>query len=175
MKRRALLALAATALMATGLAGCTSFRPVYGDAAASGMEQARFNFAEPKSRMEQVILNRLKLAFPQSAGPQDPTLSVNASAEGPWTGLSNAIPVGRPSGTGVRATVTISQGGAELFSATRVTETTFQGGKLTPTNIFSAQGALDVAAQSTAESLRAAILAGYRPGQTPVPVSRPRH
>lgn len=174
MKRRVLLALAATAFIVTGLAGCTSFRPVYGDS-AGGMEQTRFNFAEPKNRMEQVILNRLKLAFPEPAGVQDPTLTVSASAEAPWTGLSNAIPVGRPSGTGVRATVSISQGGAELFTATRVTETTFQGGKLTPTNMFSAQGALEVAAQSTAESLRAAILAGYRPGQMPVPVSTPRN
>lgn len=175
MKRRALLVLAATTLMATSLAGCTSFRPVYGDAAAGGVEQARFNFAEPKSRMDQIILNRLKLAFPQPAGPQDPLLTVTASAEAPWTGLSNAIPAGRPSGTGVRATVTITQSGAELFSATRLTETAVQGGKLTPTNMFAAQGALEAAAQSTAESLRTAILAGYRPRQMASPLNTPRN
>lgn len=155
------------------LSACSGFAPVYGDASSGGIAAARFNFAAPNSRIEQIIINRLKISFPNPAGPQDPTLSVNAGRAGGWTGISNAFPVGRPAGAGVRGTVTITQADVVLFSATRVTQSTYQGGKLTPTDIFSDEGAQEVTAVSTADALRAAILAGYRPGTLTLGVAPP--
>lgn len=164
MSRRRVLALLGGGLLTLGLAGCTSFSPVYGDMSAGGLAAARFNFAEPTTRLEQVILNRLRVAFPNEAGPGDPVLRVVASTPSAGAALSDAFAVGTPVNVRVQATISIVQNEQTLFSATRFTDTAYQGGKLSPSNVLSAEGAREVAAESTAEALRAAILAGYRPG-----------
>lgn len=168
MDKRHVLAFLGAGLMSAALAGCTSFAPVYGDM-SSGMASARFNFAPPTNRLEQIILNRLSVAFPAPAGPEDPVLKVTASAAGASGALSKAFAVGEPGAVRVQAAVRIVQGEAELFSATRFTDTSYQGGKLAPTNQASLEGARETAAESTAEALRAAILAGYRPGAVSTP------
>jgi len=170
MDRRHVLAIITAGLFAVGLSGCTSFSPVYGDMSGAGLADARFNFAPPTNRLEQVILNRLAVAFPNPAGPDDPVLSVSASSSSPQRALSDAFDVGVPINVQVQASVTIAAGGQRLFSATRFTDTAYQGGKLSPTNQASAEGAREQAAESTAEALRAAILAGYRPGAVSTPV-----
>lgn len=171
MHRRVLLSLIGAGLLAAATSACTSFTPVYGDASAAGLAAARFNFAPPTNRAEQLILNRLQVAFPNPAGPSDPTLTVRATTVSTSGPLSNAVAVASPVGTRVEATVTIAMGTETVFSATRFTDTAYQGGKLAPTDALSAIGANETAARSTAESLRAAILAGYRPGMM---VSTPR-
>lgn len=167
MMRRALLSALLTGATALVLAGCSGFTPVYGE--RSALATARFNFAPPTNRVEQIILNRLAIAFPNSGSAGDPVLKVSASSTSLGSNLSNAVSVGALSATRVEASVTITQGETTLFSATRFTDTSYQGGKLTPTDIASGTGAEETAAQSTAESLRAAILAGYRPGTLIIP------
>lgn len=164
MQRKFFLSMLVAGALGLALGGCSSFAPVYGDASAGGLANARFNFAPPGNRLEQIILNRLAIAFPGQAGPDDPVLRVAAGGSSKPSSLSNALDVARPVATGVEATVSISQGETVVFSATRFTNTAYQSGKLTPTDALSATGAQETAARSTAESLRAAILAGYRPG-----------
>lgn len=162
MNRARFLTLAGAIGFAALLSGCTSFAPVYGDPQGSGMQTARFNFAAPGNRLEQIILNRLRTAFPNVAGPGDPVLAVSASASSPWAGYSNAMGDRAPIGMRVTATVTISKGDEELFSVTRFADTTYQGGGVSPAAVASSGGAAEMAAKSAAESLRAGILAGYR-------------
>lgn len=153
----------ACAFLALTLAGCTSFAPVYGDAGPGrDMSAVRFNFASPDSLLEQIILNRLKLAFPSPATPSDPILDIAASSSAPQGSMSDAYSVARPVNVRVEAIVTITQGEEVVFQATRFTDTAYQGGKLTPTDISSASGARETAARSTAEALRVAILAAYK-------------
>lgn len=153
----------ASAVVAMTLAGCTSFTPVYGDVASGrDMSAVRFNFAAPDSHLEQIIFNRLKIAFPGPASPSDPTLDIAASVGTPQGSMSDAYAVARPVNIRVEATVTIELDEETLFEATRFTDTAYQGGKLTPTDMASRTGAEETAAKSTAEALRAAILAGYR-------------
>ncbi|MCP8884397.1 hypothetical protein NIM87_12835 [Devosia sp. XJ19-1] len=154
----------AAALMAVVLAGCTSFAPVYGTNAAGSIASARFNFLPPDSRIEQLIIDRLKVAFPGEASPQDPTLDIAASAGSYPGSMSDAFDVARPANVRVTASVTIEQDDAVLFAATRFSDTAYQSGKLTPVEISSRTGAQETAARNAAEALRAAILAGYRPG-----------
>jgi hypothetical protein len=168
MTMKQLLGPIAAGLLALGLSACTSFAPVYGDVSSTSVSAARFNFAPPKNRLEQIILNRLDIACPGPANPGDPVLTVTAATTGLAGGLSDAIDVGNPVSTRVEATVTITHGDQVVFTTRRFTDSTYQSGKLTPTDVFSATGAQETAARSTAESLRAAILAGYRPGMTPV-------
>ena len=154
----AIIGLAAT----FGLAGCTSFTPVYGDVSSSGISAARFNFAPPGTRSAQLILSRLDVVFPGPAGPGDPVLSVVATEQGLSRGMVE-LDGPEPSGVRVEATVTITQNDQVVFTATRFADTAYQGGELTPSTIFSATGARETAARAVAESLRVAILAGYRP------------
>ncbi|GAB5429916.1 MAG: hypothetical protein Devi2KO_33750 [Devosia indica] len=152
----------AYAVVAMTLAGCTSFSPVYGDAASGrDMSAVRFHFASPDTHLEQIIFNRLKLAFPGPALPGDPTLDIAASTSTLQGSMSDAYAVARPVNVRVEASVTIVDGEETIFEATRFTDTAYQGGKLTPTDIASAAAARETAAKSTADALRAAILAGY--------------
>jgi hypothetical protein len=170
MDRRRVLATITAGLFAVGLSGCTSFSPVYGDISGAGLADARFNFAPPTNRLEQVILNRLSVAFPNAAGPDDPVLRVSASSSTLAAALSKDRSGRAPVNVRVEASVSIVRVDQTLFSARRFTDTAYQGGGLVPGNLASADGAREQAAESTAEALRAAILAGYRPGAVNMPV-----
>ena len=145
------------------LVACTSFAPVYGDRSGTGLETARFNFAPPDSRLEQIIFNRLKVAFPGEAGPDDPVLDLSVSTASLSGSMSNAITVARPANIRVEATVTITKDDSVLFEATRFADTSYQGGKLTPVDIASSTSIQEAAAKAAAESLRLSILSGYQP------------
>ncbi|WP_297107252.1 hypothetical protein [uncultured Devosia sp.] len=163
MTRTKLLLLAAMAPIASLLTACTSFAPVYGDRSGEGMESVRFNFASPDSRLEQIIFDRLKLAFPGEAGPNDPVLDIAASTVSLPGSMSNAFAVARPVNVRVEASVTISRDDRILFEATRFADIAYQSGKLTPVDIASSQGAQEMAARASAESLRLSVLSSYRP------------
>lgn len=174
MRRSRFLALIGSAALVLALGGCTGLTPVYGDLSAAAPGAARFNFAEPGNRTEQIILNRLRTVFPNPAGPDDPVLSVSAGGGGHWTGISDAFEAGRPLGVNVSATVRIMRGDEEVFSAQRTANTSYQSGGVSLADRASSEGALEVAARSVAESLRAAILAGYRPLPA-AGINTPRH
>ncbi len=164
VKHRIIRAILAIGIIAGTIAGCTSFSPVYGDRTVSSLEYARFNFAAPDSRIEQIVLDRLKVAFPGPALPTDPLLDVRVDTTGGLaSAMSDSFDVGRPSNVRMQATVTIARDGSTIFTATRFSDTSYQGGKLNPVDIANVAGASERAAEAVAESIRAAILAGYRP------------
>jgi hypothetical protein len=163
LNRTKFLAIAATALLAGFLTACTSFAPVYGGRSGAGMEAVRFSFASPDSRLEQIVLGRLKLAFPGEAGPNDPVLDITVTTASLPGSQSNAFSVARPVNLRVEATLTVTRDGEVEFSATRFADTAYQSGKLTPVDIASVAGAQETAARSVAEALRLSILSGYRP------------
>jgi hypothetical protein len=156
------LPLAATVLLAGVLSACTSFAPVYGDRSGAGMESVRFNFASPDSRLEQIVLDRLKLAFPGAPSPTDPVLDIAVITRAQPGAMSDAFDVARPMNIRVEAAVTISRGDEAVFQADRFADTAYQGGRLVPVNLESKANAEETAARSVAEMLRVAILASYR-------------
>ncbi|UYN98333.1 MAG: hypothetical protein KIT02_10180 [Devosia sp.] len=161
MKRSRFLVVLGAGLVSLALSGCTSLAPVYGD--RSGAEAIRFNFASPSNRMEQLVLNRLRVAFPGAAGAADPVLTVRASSASAYTPKSDPFRIRDPKAEAVQATVTIRQGDEILLEATRSAETAYQDATLSLTDQESEIGAEETAARAVAESLRLAILAGYRP------------
>lgn len=160
--RQPLLLLAA-ATLASGLAACSSFTPVYGDRAGIGPAAMSFNFAPPENRLEQIIINELSLTFPATPSETSPTLDVTASTANTPAGMTNAVVTGRIIQTRVVATVTITQG-EDIFEVSRFADAGYKAGDLVPTDLASGTGSEETAARATAESLRAAILATYRPG-----------
>jgi hypothetical protein len=169
MTRSQFLKLMAAGVFGMALSACSSFAPVYGDVSANGASAIAFNFAPPQTRLEQVILNRLSLAFPGPASPTDPVLTITASTGGTSAPLSDTFEARRPIAVRIEATVSVVQGETLVFEATRFADTSYQDGDLTLTDRESATGANEVAARAVAESLRAAILAGYRPGAISTP------
>lgn len=164
MRRRKFLPILAIGLLSTALAACTSFTPVYGDRTGGGVEAIRLNFATPSNRVEQLIMNRLKVAFPGQPGPNDPVLDIGASVTTLPGSQSDAYSVARP--TNIRLEAALSIVGADgelLFQATRFVDTSYTTGGLASVNINANTGTQESAARSVAESLRAAILVGYRP------------
>jgi hypothetical protein len=75
--RNALIAL--TLLGATGLAGCSSFTPVYGWNGV-GTERLAFQYAEPKSRLDQIIYQELVLRFGRTTDPSSPTVRITTTS-----------------------------------------------------------------------------------------------
>lgn len=76
--RNGLLALAFSA--ATGLAGCSSFTPVYGDN-GTGIETASFRYAKPATRLDQIIYQELILKLGRSSDGASPTLRVTTKTD----------------------------------------------------------------------------------------------
>lgn len=144
------------------LAGCSGFTPVYGGLTSATPAGYSFQFAKPRNRLEQIILNELAAAFPAPATGASPTLSVNAAAAATTAPMSSAITLGRIVGSRVTATVTIA-GTVSAFSVTRFADAGYQPGAVVVTDQAALTNAQETAARATAESLRAAILATYRP------------
>jgi len=162
-KRAARNALVSLAFLAPtlALAGCTSFAPVYSDVAMAEAKYA-FNFAKPVSRLDQIAYQELALRFP--GGTLDsPTLTVSIGASS--RGLTRSATVNPVTNYEAIAngTATITDAsGKKLFSATRSASTGYQtnGQVFADTEAF--RSASEQAARDVAESLRLAILAGYK-------------
>ena len=75
--RNALIAL--SILGATGLAGCSSFTPVYGENGI-GTERHAFQYAEPRNRLEQIIYQELVLRFGRTTDPASPTVRISTTS-----------------------------------------------------------------------------------------------
>ncbi|MBJ3785049.1 hypothetical protein [Devosia sediminis] len=159
MISRLLMTGLAAGLVTTVLTGCASFAPVYGGHAGGGAHSVRFNFASPDSRLEQIIFDRLKVAFPGPALPGDPVLDLVVTRSTPAGSNSDAYAVARPVNVRIEATVTIARDGEPVFEAKRFADTAYQGGKLASTNAISNLEAERTAAEGVAESLRLALLA----------------
>lgn len=162
MMARKALSFLFTAWLLPALASCTSFAPVYGERGGLSPADFKFNFAEPDSRIEQVVLNQLALSFVSPPTPLSPTLDVTVSSSNLASAMSNAQSFSQIIQTRVTATVTITQG-EDVVTITRFSDASYRAGSLTPTDLASATAATETAARSTAEALRAAILATYKP------------
>ncbi|GLQ54533.1 hypothetical protein [Devosia nitrariae] len=157
--RKAFLGLALAS--AAVLPACT-MAPVYSDPQTVS-QQLAFTYAEPNSRLEQIVYQDLRLRFGESQAPDARELRVSISAGGSREALSDTanpndtkrvtatarLTVMPPAGSG-RAPVTIIR--------------TAMANYTTNAQAFAAQEALveaqERAAHAVAESLRLALLAG---------------
>ena len=75
--RAGLLALALAAPLV--LAGCTGFRPVYGDAGLVG-QRLELSYAKPTTRLEQIIIQELALKLGSTQREDAPQVRISAAA-----------------------------------------------------------------------------------------------
>jgi len=155
--RIGLVALALAAPLA--LAGCSSFRPVYGEAGVVQQKLA-FNYSKPNSRLEQIIIQDLALKLGKATDdPDAPELRVSAAAGA--RGLTRTA-VTKPATQyemSVSASYSVVSGGKVLLQGTRRAAASYSTVGQALADEAAAKDAQERAAHEVAETIRLSILA----------------
>lgn len=154
--RRVLLGAALVATLTLG--GCSGFRAVYGD---QGIAQSRMelSYAEPDSRLDQVVYQEFVLRFGRSDGEQAPRLEVTTAtyARGlTMTGVSKPATQFATTVT-VRAILTAPDGRV-VFTGSRTATAQYATVGQVLADTEARDEAEERAAKEAAEALRLAIL-----------------
>jgi hypothetical protein len=149
----------AFSLPALALAGCT-LTPVYSDAVAT-QQKLRFSYAEPSTRLQQIVYQDLALRFGADAGADAPHLRVAVSQGGRGLTLSaNPAPVEQAEAIVNGTATVIAPGGETLLTVSRSASAGYE----TNGQVFADREArIEAAERAThelAESLRLALIAG---------------
>lgn len=159
---RSLALAAALVAVAVPLAGC-SFSPVYGGAGAmAGQQRLALNYAEPSTRLEQIIYQELRLRLGSSEAPQAPraTVTVVSVATDPTLAETSGILFNDTRRVTVTATLTIVRPGEPRpLTFTRVATADYVSTNQVLAANAAADEAAERAAKAAAESLRLALLA----------------
>lgn len=156
-------------LTAASLTGC-SLTPAYAD--RSGVRQIALTYAEPGSRLEQIVYQEMRLDFGGDAGIGAPLAYVSISQSG-WDPTKSTIGDPRsPYQLTLSGTLTITAPAIAgekpkvLFTVTRQASASYTTDGQSLSDNFAAVAAGEQAAHELAESLRLAILASYAGAQS---------
>lgn len=156
--RAAAFALAVSAPLV--LAGCT-LTPVYGDAAAARSELA-LNYAEPSSRLEQIVYQTLSARLrPGDAGA--PTLSATVSSSASRTGLADVASPMTDRQITVTINYSVTRDGTVVTSGRRDASVGYQTSGQYLADDSARAGAQEQAARAAAENVRLALIAALAP------------
>ncbi|KKB13769.1 hypothetical protein VE25_00125 [Devosia geojensis] len=152
----------AIAIVLGGTLSACTMAPVYSDPQAVSQRLA-FTYAEPNSRLEQIVYQELRLRFGVSEAPDARQVRVSVSASGPRQGLSatpNPNTLRRMTAT-ARLTILPPAGSTQPpVTITRTATADFT----TNAQAFAARESVieaqERATRAAAESLRLALLAG---------------
>ena len=143
------------------LSACT-MAPVYSDARTAS-QQLAFTYAEPNSRLEQIVYQDLRLRLGESQVPDARELRVSISAGGSREALSATDNPNTTKRVTAVARLTIAPPAGSGGAPVTITRTAMAN-YTTNAQAFAAQEALveaqERAAHAVAESLRLALLAG---------------
>lgn len=157
--RKGFLALALTSSMV--LSACT-MAPVYSDAQAVS-QQLAFTYAEPNSRLEQIVYQDLRLRFGESQAPDARQLRVSVSAVGGWEALSDSVNPNTTSSMTATAQLTLVPPAGSSEAPVTIIRTAVANYTTNDQAFAAREAAVEAqerAAHAVAESLRLALLAG---------------
>lgn len=155
--RSGMLALALAGPLA--LAGCSSFRPVYGEAGVV-QGQLAFNYAKPSSRLEQIIVQDLALRLgKQSTSPDAPELRISAAAGARALTRTAVTKPATQYEMAVTATYSVISDGKVLLQGTRKATASYSTVGQVLADEAAAKDAQERAAHEVAETIRLSILA----------------
>ena len=155
--RSAALGLALAASLA--LAGCSGFRPVYGE---SGVIQERLelNYAKPSSRLEQIIIQDLALRLGSGRNPDAPIVRIVASSAARTLTRTAVVKPSTQHELTVTASYAVtSSGGETLISGTRRASATYSSSGQVLADEAAVSDATERAGHEVAETIRLTILA----------------
>lgn len=161
LSRRSLLALALASVTSTGLAGCT-LAPVYGDAAAAPTHHA-LQYADPSSRLAQIVVHRLAISFPSTTDPAAPRLSVAAHVSTTNLYRTKVGDFAYPHRATVTAEVTVTRDGKTIASFSRFASADYNSVGQVVSDEQAAIEARERAAAAVAETVRLALLSALAP------------
>jgi LPS-assembly lipoprotein len=143
---------------ASGLAGCTSYTPVYGDN-GTNIAQANFQYAKPVNRLDQIIYQELTLKMGRGASGVAPLLEIVTTTS---TRKLTTTDVTRPSEQNeavVTATIKVtSPAGAVVFNTTRSATALYSTDGLGLADGEAQRNAEDNAARELAETIRLTLM-----------------
>ncbi|SEQ23296.1 hypothetical protein SAMN05428969_2324 [Devosia sp. YR412] len=161
-KRTRATALAGLMLVSGALLGACSFQPVYSGALAAS-PTLDIAYAEPTTRLEQIVYQELELRLGSSTSPTAPLATVTVAGSGTGVAPMTSSPnISAPARAGVTATITITRrDGSDakplVLSRSATAQYTTTGQVLA--NTAAANDATERATKAAAESLRLAVLA----------------
>lgn len=158
--RRAVAALILAATLATGLGAC-SFSPVYSGALAA-RPTLDIAYAQPTTRLEQIIYQELALRLGSSSSQTSTVASVSASASGSGSALMTSVRrANAPAQVTVTARLTLKQPSEDAPAVTIIRRATadYSSADQVLADNTAASEAEERAARAVAESLRLALLA----------------
>jgi Predicted secreted (periplasmic) protein len=149
-------------LVAGGALSACTMAPVYSNPQAVAQRLA-FTYAEPNSRLEQIVYQELRLRLGESHAPDARRARVALAVSGGRVGLSENINPQTMGQMTVTATLTLAPPAGGTAAPVTITRTA-TANYTTNSQAFSAREAVieaqERAARAVAESLRLALLAG---------------
>jgi hypothetical protein len=140
------------------LAGCSGLRPVYGDAGI-GADELAFAYAEPETRLEQIIIQDLALRLGLSESPDAPTVTIVAkSSSRDLTRTGTTKPVTHREAT-VTASYSVSANGEIVLEGSRRASASYTTSDQVLADEAAFKDAAERAAHEVAETIRLSILA----------------
>lgn len=153
--RVALLGLALIAPVA--LAGCTSFRPVYGESGI-GAERVALSYAKPTTRLEQIIYQDLALNLGRDAA--GPLLTVATSASSRALTRSDVTRPSQQREAVVTATIEVKdREGLVVFAGERSAAASYSVNEQGLADTEALRNAEERAARALAETIRLTLIA----------------
>lgn len=144
------------------VSGCSSFKPVYGDA-SNVQGSMNFAYAKPNSRLEQLVYQELSLRLGSSDSATAPLASVTVGAGAADLVLSQTANPNKPKEITATATLTITPrdgSGAPVQTYTRRATANYTTSGQVLADKTAENDAAERATKAAAESLRLAVLAG---------------
>ena len=164
-KLKPLALIVSLALVPTSLAAC-SFQPVYSGKLAEN-PQLQLAYAEPSTRLEQIVYQELSFRLGKTASPKAPLVSVVVSAGGSTPYLSVTANPNKPYEATATATLTVTpRDGVDekAITITRTAKAQFTQAGQVLSNEAAITEAQERATRAVAESLRLALLAALGRG-----------
>ena len=141
------------------MAGCTSFTPVYGDNAVQPMENGTFRFAEPKSRLDQIVYQDVKLKLGISKASNAPLVGIVTTSDTRDLTKSDVARPNEQHEAVVSAEITItSAAGTVVFHTTRSASAVYTTDTQGLADTQAQQAAEEQAAQELAETVRLTLI-----------------
>ena len=153
------------ALASAGLGAC-SFQPVYSGRLAEN-PQLQLAYAEPKTRLEQIVYSELSFRLGKASSPTAPLVTASVTTSGTEPYLSATANPNKPREMTVTATLTITpRDGVDTkpITITRVAKAQHTRSGQVLADEAAMIEAQERAARSVAESLRLAVLAALAKG-----------
>lgn len=147
------------------LAGCSSFRPVYGEAGVT-QERLALNYAKPGGRLDQIIIQDLILRLGSTKSSDAPEVTISTSTATRALTRTGTVKPNRQMEVAVTASYVIVAGDRTVLQGSRKAVAAYSTNGQVLADEAALKDATERAAHEVADTIRLSILGGLA---APVP------